>query len=299
MRTQFFIVRNPNAGPENRNFYDSVLSRLGRLGCSAEIIETSRHGDGMKAAASAAASGRFDAVIAAGGDGTVHDVAAGIVGHPVPLGIIATGTANVLAGELGLPRTAEKIAQILCEGRVGTLPVGMANGRPFLFVAGIGFDAEAVRLFESSGNRRLGRAGLALPALRAVFSDEERPLRVETANGTREAHWVIVTRVKRYAANLMLAPDADWRQAAFHVLSMRGSGPLVRMRQLSALAIGCLRYDPGVTLERTDRVRISGDPGTPVQIDGELMGKLPLEISIHPQPINCILPFQSSHSANG
>ena len=64
-------------------------------------MDTSRHGEGMKAAAEAASSERFDAIVAAGGDGTVHDVAAGLLGTPIPLGIIPMGTANVFAREVG------------------------------------------------------------------------------------------------------------------------------------------------------------------------------------------------------
>ena len=68
---------------------------------------------------------------------------------PIPLGIIATGTANVFAREIGLPRSPEQVASTLMNGKVRTIPVGQINGRPFLFVVGIGFDAEAVRQFET------------------------------------------------------------------------------------------------------------------------------------------------------
>ena len=97
--------------------------------------------------------------MAAGGDGTVHDVAAGLLGTPIPLGIIPMGTANVFAREVGLPRSPERVASTLMNGKVGTIPVGQINGQPVLFVVGIGFDAEAVRQFETAGTRKLGQAG--------------------------------------------------------------------------------------------------------------------------------------------
>lgn len=290
MRTRFLIIHNPNAGVAARQLYHSTLSRLRRLGGDAEIVETIGHGEGMKAAADGAQSGRFDAVVAAGGDGTVHDVVEGLVGLAMPLGIIPMGTGNVFAREIDLPQLPEGLARTLLYGEARAIPVGQANGRAFLFVVGVGFDAEAVRVFESEGNRELGQAGFVWPVLRSLFSYQERLLRVKTHRGEAEAQWVVVTRAKRYAGNLMLAPDADVHQAHFYVLRIGGSGLLSRVRQLAALAAGYLRYDPDVCLERANWVRIDGDRSVPVQIDGEVLGELPLEIRIHPKPLKIILP---------
>lgn len=273
-----------------RHIYDATLSGLRRSGRSAEIVETVRHGEGMKAAMEAARSGRYDAVVAAGGDGTVHDVAEGLVGRSTPLGIIPMGTGNVFAREINLPRSPDAIVGTLLDGDVRSIPVGQVNGRPFLFVVGVGFDAEAVRLFESEGTRRLGQVGFIWPVLRTLLSYKDQLLRVKTNRGSAEAQWIIVTRVKHYAGNLMLAPDADLQQEKFYVFRMTGRGPLTRIRQLSALAIGCLRYDPGVNLELANWVRIDGDRAAPVQIDGEVLGKLPLEISLHSERLKIILP---------
>jgi diacylglycerol kinase family enzyme len=151
-----------------------------------------------------------------------------------------------------------------------TIPVGAINGRLFLFVSGVGFDAEAVRLCEEKGSRKFGRAGFVWPVARALFTHQDRLLSVETDRGKTEAQWVVITRAKRYAANLMLAPEADLHRPTFFVLKMTGHGALVRMCQLAALATGCLRYVQGVTLEPANWVRIDGDQSTPVKIDGEV-----------------------------
>ncbi|MFD2252554.1 diacylglycerol/lipid kinase family protein [Pseudochelatococcus lubricantis] len=294
MRTRFCIIHNPNAGSETRRLYDAVLSRLRRSGSHIEVIETARHGEGMTAAEAAAKSGRFHAIVAAGGDGTVHDVAEGILGQSTPLGIIPVGTANVFSREIGLPRSPEALASTLFEGSERTIPVGEVNGRPFLFVVGVGFDAEAVRQFESKGTRSFGRTGLVGPVLRALASHRDRLLRMETDRGVTEARWIIVTRTKRYAANLMLAPEADLGEAQFQVLCMKGSGPLMRLAQLSTLAIGRLRFGPGVTLETAAWVKICGERDVPVQIDGEILGELPLDIRTHSRKLTLILPHVPS-----
>lgn len=290
MRTRFCIIHNPNAGSQTRRVYDAVLSRLKRSCSDIEVTETVRRGEGMIAAEAAAKSGRFHAIVAVGGDGTVHDVAEGVLGQSTPMGIIPVGTANVFSREIGLPRSPEALASMLLRGCERTIPVGEVNGRPFLFVVGVGFDAEAVRQFELKGMRSLGWPGLVGPTLRALVSHRDRLLQMETERGLTQARWIIVTRTKRYAANLMLAPTADLNEARFQVLSMKGSGPLMRLTQLSTLAIGGLRFGPSVTLETAAWVKIGGDGLVPVQIDGEVLGDLPLDIRIHPKKLTLILP---------
>jgi diacylglycerol kinase (ATP) len=291
MRRRFFALHNPNAGAAARRYYHKTLALLTGWGASLECVETSRHGEGMRVAAEAAASLRYDAVVAAGGDGTVHDVAAGLLGSPIPLGIIPTGTANVFAREVGVLRPPEQVARALMSGDVRAVPVGQVNGRPFLFVVGIGFDAAAVRRFEKIGTRKLGQAGFVGPVMHALFSQDNQSLEVTTDHGAGEAEWVIVTRARRYAGGFVLCSEADITQAKFHVLRFAGRGAFIRLRQLSALACGLVRFDPDVTVEAAEWVRVCGDADTPVQVDGEMLGTLPVEISLHPHRLQLIFPM--------
>jgi diacylglycerol kinase family enzyme len=113
---------------------------------------------------------------------------------------------------------------------------------------------------------------------------------VLSPSGGTEGQWILVTRTRHYAGEFVLAPDAKLEEAALHVISVQGNGPLTRARQLSALALGHIRDDPQVMVEVTDRVRIEGDKSVPVEIDGEALGELPLEIGIHPQRLAVIFP---------
>jgi diacylglycerol kinase (ATP) len=291
MRHRFFVVHNPNAGASACRHFDRVIALLKALGASLECVHTSRHGEGMRAAADAALSARFDAVVAAGGDGTAHDVASGLLGTPVPLGIIPMGTANVVAREVGLPTSSDRIADMLMNGKVSTIPVGEINGQPVLFVVGIGFDAEAVRQFETAGTRKIGQAGFVMPVLNALLSERSRSLKVTTDHGSSEAQWVIVTRARHYAGGFLLSKDAGVTRSTFHVVRFSGRGPLVRLRQLAALAGGLVSFDRDVSIEVTNWVRVEGDIDFPVQVDGEVHGALPVEIRIHPQRLQIILPL--------
>ena len=290
MRRRFFILHNPNAGPAARRHYHSILTLLRDAGVHAELVETSRHGEGTKATAEAALSGSFDAIVAAGGDGTVHDVAEGVLGSATPLGVMPMGTANVFAREVGLPFSPERVASMLLYGKARAIQVGQINNRAFLFVVGIGFDAEAVAHFEASGTRQLGRIGLLGSVIRALASHSDHTLRVTTDAGSSEAQWVIVTRVQRYAGGLLLSRDADINQAKFYVVRFGGRGKLVLLRQLSALACGLLRYDPDVTIEAADWAQVESDARVPVQVDGEILDALPAMIKLHPERVQLIFP---------
>jgi diacylglycerol kinase (ATP) len=290
MRRKFFILHNPNAGGAARRHYHRVVTMLGDSGACLEFVETSRHGEGMKAAAEAAASGRFDAIVAAGGDGTVHDAAAGLLGATVPLGIIPTGTANVFAREIDLLQSPERVARTLQSGSVRTIPVGQVNEQPFLFVVGIGFDAEAVRRFEAAGTRKLGQAGFMAPLLQALRSEPNQSLRITTNRGNSEAEWVIITRARRYAGGFILCEEAGLMQTNFHVLRFAGRGALIRIRQLAALACGLIRFDPDVSIEVANWVQVEGTSNIPVQVDGELLGSLPAKIRLHSKCLQVIFP---------
>jgi len=140
------------------------------------------------------------------------------------------GTANVFAREAGLPFSPERVAHTLLYGTVRAIPVGQINDRPFLFVVGIGFDAEAVAHFETSGTRQLGQLGLIGPVLRALLSHRDVALRVTTDGGRKEAQWVIVTRVQR-ALCRRSAPEPECRYCPNKVLR----GEIWRKRQIGAI----------------------------------------------------------------
>jgi diacylglycerol kinase (ATP) len=99
-----------------------------------------------------------------------------------------------------------------------------------------------------------------------------------------------VTRTQRYAGGLLLSREANINQTEFHVVRFSGRGILIPLRQLSALACGLIGYDPDVTIEPAEWVCVDGDAATPVQVDGESLGRLPVEITPNPKRLRIIIP---------
>lgn len=292
MRTRFFIIHNSRAGRYGRYIFDTTLKTLRASGADVESVSTEQLGDGTLRAREAMQSAAFDAIVAAGAERTIRDVATGLVGSAMPLGVIPTGTGNVFARELGYSFAPFALARTLQAGPVERMPLGEVNGEPFLSVVGVGFDAEAVRHLEAVNLRFLGRASFVYPVLRALMGRPCRQLIVETDSGRYRAHWVIVSRVKRYAGDLLLTPDAGLAKPGMYVIRFQGAGRMNRLRHLSALVTGLLPRDPHISVEAAQRVTITGDPKCPVQIDGEFRGALPLEIGLHPERLSVIMPAE-------
>ena len=290
MRTRFFIIRNSRAGRYGRYIFDTTLETLRASGADVESVLTEGRGDGALRAREAMQSAAFDAIVVAGLERTIRDVAAELVGSTMPLGVIPTGTGNVFARELGYSFAPFALARTLQTGPVQRIPLGEVNGKPFLSVLGVGLDAEAVRHFDAVNPRFLGRASFVYPVLRALVSRPCKSLTVETDSGRYRAHWVIVSRVKRYAGDLLLTTEAGLAKPGMYVTRFQGAGRINRLRHLSALVTGLLPHDPQISIEATQRVTIMGDQKTPVQIDGEFRGAHPLEIGLHPDRLSVIMP---------
>jgi diacylglycerol kinase family enzyme len=144
-----------------------------------QVVETSERGHATRFAVDAVARG-LDAVVAFGGDGTLNEVATGLAGSTVALGVLPGGSTNVFARSLGMANDPLLAVTQLAAGLDGGLitPIGMgeANGRYFTFHAGIGYDAEVVRQVERtfSFKRLVGQPLFAYAALKTWFVDYDR-----------------------------------------------------------------------------------------------------------------------------
>ena len=142
------IVFNPVAGRRRAQLLWRVLDVLVANGIRIDLAETAGPGHAETLARSAAQAGKT-LVVAAGGDGTIAEVANGLMGSATRLGVIPLGTANVLANELGLPFAPGAVAHALAFGRTRPLWPGLASGpggsRLFVQMLGVGFDAHVVQ----------------------------------------------------------------------------------------------------------------------------------------------------------
>ena len=146
-----FIVNPISGHRDKRRFREHVASVLGRENITYEIAFTERAGHATELAETAA--GKYDIVAAVGGDGTLNEVARGLVGTDTALAVIPCGSGNGLARCLHIPLNTDKALRFLTQGRIQRIDTGTVNGQLFLSVAGIGLDAQTAQDFAQDPRR--------------------------------------------------------------------------------------------------------------------------------------------------
>ena len=288
-RRRVSIIFNPAAGRRRRRTLDRVVKALEARELDVCVANTSGPGDATRLAHRAVSEGT-DIVAAAGGDGTIREVVTGMIGGNALLEIVPLGTASVLASELQLPRQPETIAAVIAGRTVRALHVPRANGRPFLLMAGAGFDGAVVESVTPALKRRLGKGAFVLCALRIWAADPRPRIRVEADGSVRYAEWVVVTNVSRYGGPYVLAPDADPQSQELAVCLFARGRPLALAGDLLRIACGGTAQAIGVEILRAHDVTLSAPVRVPVQIDGDAAEALPLRLTSTSERIRVLCP---------
>jgi len=285
------IVFNPTAGRRRAARLWRVLDVMSANGMRLELAETRHAGHATLLAREAAASGA-DLVVAAGGDGTIAEVANGLNGSVCRLGVIPLGTANVLAHELGLPFAPRDVAAALAFGRTRVIWPGVARGpageRVFVQMLGVGFDAQVVQRLPLGLKRRLGRGAYVVQSLREAARYKFRPIRLHLDGVAREAGSVIVTKGRLYAGRYVLAPGTMPGARGFTVALFERSGPLAALLYGAALPLDLLARMPGLRLLHAEEVAIQSE-AVPAQTDGDGAGCTPLLVRDAPTAIRVVV----------
>jgi diacylglycerol kinase (ATP) len=293
------IISNPVSGRGGAKRLSEAVARILReRGCEVDLAETRQGGDARRMAAGVAG---WDAVGVAGGDGTLHEVVNGLdlEGAP-PLAVIPSGTANVLAKEIGLRRQTGAIADVLASGREipWTLGVDRVEGRRFLLFASAGYDATVVHLFHKKRRGPIRMSEYLWWGIKSLL-DHEPPRLVVELDGqelTRQAAWVLVSNVSAYGGPLVFTPRGDPGRGTFEVMVLHGRDrrDTVRMfgRAFAGWLTGMDLASGGVTFHRASRVAVRAGEGSrvPVQADGDPAGFLPMDLEARPGALRVLAP---------
>ena len=288
------VVVNPisGSGPRDRALAE-FTSALEEAGCAVSVRPTSRPGDGAVIAREESAAGT-DVVVAAGGDGTVNDVATGLASMgsaAAALAILPRGTSNLVARDLALPFRARDNARLVAEGTTVPMDLGMANERPFVACVGFGWDAHVVRLLSRARTGHIRFATWVKPIAQALLEYEFEPLRVTAADGTTaEGALAIVFNTRPYAAFFTPVPGARRDDGILDVLILEKGGLIDLPRWAWKGRAGTLDRDRSATVLRSTGFRVEAAKPLPVQIDGDVGGETPLDILVRPAALRVIAP---------
>ena len=271
------ILANPTSGGYNAEFLDKVRRYLEDLGCKTEIRLTRHAGEIGEVCSDPSLPART--VVIAGGDGSVNEALTGFqhLSEPPQLAIIPFGTANVLALELGLPRGARAIAEMIRREKSKPLHYGLANEHPFVLMASTGFDAEVVHAVPLALKRKLGKLAYVITALRIGLRRKGTALAI-TLDGIRIAgKFAVASNARHYGGPFVISPGGA-TDPGLHMLVLEKDDPWSSFRYGVALMRGRIHKAPGVTVKAFKTATITASEHVAAQVDGDPFGATPLEI---------------------
>lgn len=238
-----------------------------------------------------------DLVIAAGGDGTINEVIEGMVGSQVPLAILPGGTANVLAMEMKIGRSIERVARAMAEWRPRRISVGHLTcdggrvSRHFLLMAGIGLDAYIVRHVSPALKARTGKFAYWVAGW-SLLGRDLAEFSVEIAGQRRQCSFALLSKVRNYGGDFEIARSVSLPDDHFEAVLLEGRSSLRYVKYFTGMALNRLSEMRGVTVLRAQRAVIScpEDRDAYVQIDGEFAGALPADVRVVPDALTLLMP---------
>ncbi|MEO8557461.1 MAG: diacylglycerol kinase family protein [Rhodospirillales bacterium] len=296
---RLLVIYNPTAGGSRKRRLDAVLERLRQSGAIVELKPTLVRGDAERFAREIDGVAH-DAVVAAGGDGTINEVSNGLLaaitaGKRVPpLGIVPMGTANVLARELEILGSLDKITSTLLEGRVVPIRLGRADSasgtRHFIMMAGVGFDAHVVANVSLALKRWVGKGAYVMASLRRLLGYRADLYRLTVDDVPYQAASVIVARGRFYAGSFVIAPPSRLEHPALHACLFELAGRRNVIRYGNAMLRNRLATTNAYRVLKAERIEVLGHEGEPVQGDGDIIGRLPAIFTLESAALDFLMP---------
>ena len=301
------LIYNPVAGRRGtKDDLARVRSFLQSKGWEVLLRWTMGPGDAITYAREAVAKG-CDMAVAVGGDGTLGEVANGLVGSDCVMGVLPIGTGNVWARMMDIPfwtpvsRSALlDAAQVLVDGQVHQIDLGRAGDRYFVLWTGVGIDAQVAREVEPHREIRRNLGNLTYYVTMIALSLNLRGSRVTIVIDGKairqRAFLILVANAQLYGGSLKIAPKARLDDGLLDVCVFKGGSLLDVLRHFAMVVLGRHLSDPKVEVYRAVEVEIHGDRALPLHLDGEPCGHTPVRITIVPKALRVIVPQSASAS---
>ena len=269
------IIFNPKARSEKSRDLADVLRELAP---EAELRMTGAPGDARLLAREAAREG-FRVVAAAGGDGTVNEVANGIAGSQSALGVMPIGTMNVFSKEHDLPEKLDQAWGVIRAGNQREIDLLAANGTHFIQLAGVGLDAQVVKETTWESKKSLGPLSYLISAAQIAARTPPKLL-IEAGGRVSEGSFVLIGNGRYYGAKIVLFPKARVDDGMLDVLIFKNIGYLDIAKYLAGILTGTHTGMDGVEYFQVSEATVRSEDEVPVEVDGELSGALPVSFRV-------------------
>jgi diacylglycerol kinase (ATP) len=290
------LIYNPTSGREvlKRNLPD-ILQKLEIAGYEASCHATTGSGDATNAA-KIAVEREYDLVIAAGGDGTIHEVVNGIAEQKFrpKLGIIPGGTTNDFARALQIPRDIGAAVDIITKGDTIPVDIGRINDKYFINIAGGGRITELTYEVPSKLKTMLGQLAYYLKGMEMLPSIKATDLRIEYDGKLfeGEAMLFLVGLTNSIGGFEKLAPDSSINDGLFSLLILKKIN-LADFIRIATLALrGEHVNDPNVIYTQANHIKVDSLEKVQLNLDGEFGGLLPAEFENLYRHLEVFVPIE-------
>lgn len=284
------LLVNPYAGQGRpMRALREVLKELEREKVKVEVFYSAVPG-GVKEAALKAARIKPDKVVVVGGDGSLNEAVNGLVDCPAPIGIIPAGTANVLAREMNIPFNSREATKIVLEGRERAIDLGQANQRCFLLMVGVGFDAQVVAQVSLEAKEIFKDLAYVFTGFNELRHYQSCQMAVRFNSQTKESFFTVVANSRYYAGKYSLADKASIDDGLLDVCLFKSKTQLGLVKLVLSVITGTHLSLKELEYCLAKTVEIDSSRPLWVQCDGEVLGKTPVTIKLHPKKLRVIVP---------
>jgi diacylglycerol kinase (ATP) len=292
MTKKVYVIINPASG-QPQPVIHSLNAIFRPAGVDWQVFVTKESGDARRFAEQAVNDG-VDIVAANGGDGTVMEVADGIMGSQLPMAILPGGTANLVSVELGIPKDLQKAAELIVSdtSEVIKVDIGRIGAEYFLLRVGLGVAAEKVKLADRNMKDRFGLAAYSIAGAKAVLGAKQARYRINLDGNVVEK--LGVTCLVDNAGNMgrpefRAGKDISMCDGLLDVILIHDISVESIVTSLAGIA-GHGIDSSKVFHWQAAKIGIDVDPPMDIQVDGEIRGQTPLMIETIPQAIGILAP---------
>jgi len=287
-----YIV-NPSSGASSSRMISKQFKEyLFSKGFDVRINQTKSLQHACELATESAVDYECAMVVAAGGDGTVREVAHGLEGSDKPLLVVACGTENLLANELGFDEKLKTLIRTFEEWNIRPLDLGSINGKCFTSVAGFGFDGDVVRRFSAQRKGHTCHMDYFWPIWRSFWNYKfpAMKVRVDDEDIFEGRGLVFVGNISKYALGLGILRWADFGDGMLDVCIYKCESKLRLVKHSLFTIFKSHTNGKDVIYRKGKNIIVTSQKAEiATEIDGDPGPELPVEIKVIPQAVNCVV----------
>lgn len=231
------------------------------------------------------------AVVLIGGDGTVMEAVQKLP-HQTPIAVFPTGTVNLLARALAIPRNIDDWLQLFESGRLRPAYGATCNGKAFLSVASTGLTARAVEHVNPRWKKFLQEFAYGIAAFVQFFKYKNPAWKISLDGEAEDmaVQGVVMGLGPHYGGPKLIFPDADPHEAKLEVCLLAGTHKWILWKYVWGMLTGKLPWMQGPVYRKVSSLRVEAEPPMSVELDGDFFGTTPIDIRVDAEPRRYLAP---------